>query len=121
MSAGVRNSKSSGVLGRSVGLSLATLSELCSYDNDEGLEAFEQSLSDTNPDRLYIRESTARGYNAWWTAWEIARADPLHRKCIFLGWWSKESQRIDRDAIDYEMYGAAPPTTKEIEKINAVR
>jgi hypothetical protein len=51
-SAGVKKSKSSGTLGRSVGLSLATLSELCSFDNDEGLEAFENSLSDVNPDRL---------------------------------------------------------------------
>ena len=56
MSAGVRKSKTSGTLGRSVGLSLATLSELCSYDNEEGLEAFENSLSDVNPNRLYIRE-----------------------------------------------------------------
>src|SRR5215469_4401413 len=87
MSAGVRKSKSSGTLGRSVGLSLATLSELCSYDNDEGLEAFEQSLSDANPDRLYIRESTARGFNRWWEMWEEARRDTLHRKCIFVGWW----------------------------------
>jgi hypothetical protein len=121
MSAGVRKSKSSGTLGRSVGLALATLSELCSYDNDEGLEAFEQSLSDTNPDRLYIRESTARGYNRWWELWEEARKDPLHRKCIFLGWWSKETQRIERDAVDFDMYGAVPPTTKEIEKIQTVK
>jgi len=121
MSAGVRKSKSSGTLGRSVGLALATLSELCSYDNDEGLEAFEQSLSDTNPDRLYIRESTARGYNRWWEMWQEARKDPLHRKCIFLGWWSKDSQRIERDALDFGMYGKAPPTTKEIEKIQTVK
>ena len=46
------------------------LSEICSYDNDEGLEAFENSLSDLNPDRLYIYESTARGYNKWNTMWE---------------------------------------------------
>jgi hypothetical protein len=121
MSAGVRKSKSSGTLGRSVGLALATLSELCSYDNDEGLEAFEQSLSDANPDRLYIRESTARGYNHWWEMWEEARRDPLHRKCIFLGWWSKESQRITCDAIDFDMYGKAPPTSREIDKIQSVK
>lgn len=57
MSAGVRKSKTSGTLGRSVGLTIAHLSELCSYDNDEGLEAFEQSLSEVHPDRLYIYES----------------------------------------------------------------
>lgn len=120
MSAGVRKSKTSGTLGRSVGLALATLSELCSYDNDEGLEAFEQSLSDSNPDRLYIRESTARGFNSWWTMWEEARKDPMHKKCIFLGWWCKDSQRINKDALDYEMYTTEPPTTKEIGKIKQV-
>src|ERR1700687_2298331 len=42
-SAGVKKSKASGTLGRSVGLSLAHLSELCSYDNDDGLVSFEES------------------------------------------------------------------------------
>lgn len=121
MSAGVRKSKTSGTLGRSVGLALATLSELCSYDNDDGLEAFEQSLSDVNPDRLYIRESTARGFNRWWEIWNEARKDPIHKKCIFLGWWCKDSQRIEQDRVDFEIYGKAPPTTKETAKIKAVK
>ncbi len=121
MSAGVRKSKTSGTLGRSVGLSIAHLSELCSWDNEEGLEAFEQSLSDINPDRLYIYESTARGFTKWWLQWKEARADSLHCKCIFLGWWSKGTQRIRPDDIDYALYTADPLTEKEREKINEVR
>ena len=121
MSAGVRKSKTSGTLGRSVGLSLATLSELCSYDNEEGLEAFENSLSDVNPNRLYIRESTARGFNHWWEMWKEARKDPRHKCCIFLGWWCKDSQRIDKTDADYDVFGVAPPEEKEIEKMEAVR
>lgn len=121
MSAGVRKTKSSGTLGRSVGLSLATLSELCSYDNDEGLDSFEQSLSDENPDRLYIYESTARGFNRWNEMWEEARRDEAHCHCIFLGWWSKESQRIDRSHPDYQRYGLQPPTDREIKKIREVK
>lgn len=121
MSAGVRKSKTSGTLGRSVGLSLSHLSEICSYDNDEGLEAFEQSLSDINPDRLYIYESTARGFNRWFEMWKEARADPAHCVCLFLGWWSKPSQRIDRDEPDWELYGVFPPTEREAEKIKQVK
>lgn len=121
MSAGTRRTKSSGVLGRSVGLSLAHLSELCSYDNPEGLEAFKNSLSDVNPDRLYIYESTARGYNQWEEIFKNARADPTHCRCIFLGWWSKETQVIPRDHADFVMYGEAPPTIREIAKIRAVK
>jgi hypothetical protein len=121
MSAGVKKSKTSGTLGRSVGLSVAHLSELCSWDNDEGLEAFENSLSDINPDRLYVLESTARGFNRWWTLWKDARSDPMHCKCIFLGWWSKGTQRITPADIDYHLYAKDPPTAKEAAKIKEVK
>jgi hypothetical protein len=121
MAAGVRKSKTSGTLGRSLGLSLAHLSELCSYDNKAGLEAFQNSLSETNPDRLYIRESTARGFNDWWEMWKQARADVHHCKCIFLGWYTKPSQRIDRTDLDWALYGDQPPTDTELEKIKEVK
>jgi len=121
MSAGVKKSKTSGTLGRSVGLTIAHCSELCSWDNDEGLEAFQQSLSDVNPDRLYIYESTARGFNRWWEMWKEARLDVLHCKCIFLGWWSKDSQRIDRSEMDFKFYGEQVPTEKEFKKIREVK
>lgn len=121
LSAGVKKTKTSGTLGRSLGVSLAHLSELCSYDNDEGLEAFENSLSDVNPDRLYIYESTARGFNAWFDMWENARKDTSHCKCIFLGWWSKPSQSISKNSPDFQLYGLYPPSEKEAEKIKIVK
>jgi hypothetical protein len=120
-SAGVRKSKTSGTLGRSMGLSLALLSELCSYDNEEGLEAFENSLSEINPDRLYIYESTARGYNQWNLIWEQAVEDSAHCAVLFLGWWSKSSQKIDQDHPDFALYGTFPPTEKEAKKIAEVK
>lgn len=121
MSAGVKKSKSSGTLGRSVGLAAAHGSELCSWDNDEGWEAFHESLSDTNPDRIYVWESTARGFNFWWERWKEARNDPTHKKCIFIGWWSKDSQKIERTHVDFAMYGETPPTDKEKKRIDEVR
>jgi hypothetical protein len=120
-SAGVRKSKSSGGLGRSVGLSLAHLSELCSYDDPAGLEAFENSLSEEHPDRLYIYESTARGFNLWFKLWEQAKLDDSHCVTLFLGWWSHPKQRIPKDAPDFARYGVYPPTPKEQEKIEAVK
>lgn len=117
MSAGVKKSKSSGTLGRSVGLSVAHGSELCSWDNDEGWEAFHESLSDINPDRVYIWESTARGFNFWHTLWQEARKDPTHKKCIFIGWWAKDTQRIEKDSPDFALYGSTPPTEKEQKRI----
>lgn len=121
LSAGVKRSKGSGTLGRSTGLSMHHASEVCSFENPEGMEAFEQSLSDINPDRLYIYESTARGFNYWWEIYTEAKKDPVHCKCIFLGFWAKESQRIERDSIDWALYGAPPLTEKEQEKIELVR
>ena len=121
MSAGVRVSKTSGGLGRSVGLALAHCSELCSYADAAGLEAFRNSLSDINPDRLYIYESTARGFNLWNDMWREARADPTHKRCIFLGWWSKDSQRIDKTDRDFPTYGAQPPTEVEAKKMVEVK
>lgn len=121
MSAGVKKSKGSGTLGRSVGLSLAAMSELCSWENEEGIEAFENSLSDVNPNRLYIRESTARGFNSWHSMWVAARADSAHKRCIFLGWWSKPSQSISKTHPDFERYGLTPPSDLEIRKIKDVR
>jgi hypothetical protein len=121
MAAGVRKMKTSGTLGRSVGLSLCHCSELCSWDNDDGLEAFRNSLSDNNPDRLYIYESTARGPNTWCDMWTAARADATHCKCIFLGWWSKDQQQIKSTDPDWPMYGEYPPTNTELKKILDVK
>lgn len=120
LNGGVKKSKGSGTLGRSAGLSMAHLSELCSIDNPEGLEAFDNSLSEVNPDRLYIYESTARGFNQWHGMWTQARKDPAHCKCIFLGWWSKNNQRIEQNHIDFAQYGINPPTDKELDKIKIV-
>jgi hypothetical protein len=119
--AGVKKTAQTGGLGRSVGLSMSHMSELCSYSDPDGLEAFENSLSDENPDRLYIYESTARGYNLWNTIWEEARKDPTHCSCLFLGWWSHPKQRIDESQPDFELYGRVPPSAKEAEKIRQVR
>ena len=121
MSAGVRASKTSGTLGRSVGLTISHGSELCSWENVEGLKSYRQSLSDIHPDRLYIWKSTARGFNQWFKMVEAAKADPHHCKFIFLGWWSKQSQMIAKDSADFVLYGEAPLTDDELAKIKDVK
>jgi hypothetical protein len=120
-SAGIKKTKSSGTLGRSAGVSLAHLSELCSYDNEEGFVSFKESLSDVNPNRLYIYESTARGPNMWSRLWREAREDVRHCICVFIGWWAKDSHRIARSDRDWEFYGAQAPTDLEQIKIDLVK
>lgn len=121
LSAGVKKSKSSGTLGRSSGLTMAHCSELCSYDNSEGMKSFKQSLSEVHPNRLYIYESTARGYGDWYDEWTDARADDVHNACLFIGWWSKESQAIAQNDPDFARYGVDPPTPQEEARMKAVR
>lgn len=121
MSAGVKKSRSSGTLGRSTGLSYSHSSEMCSWDNHEGLIAFRKALSQEHPNRLYLWESTARGYNDWYQMWVEAKDDPNHKTCLFLGWWSKPNQRIDKSHPDFSRYGIQPPTEREAKKIAHVK
>lgn len=120
-SAGVRRGKGSGTLGRSLGLAGAWLSEICSYDNPEGLKSFRQALSEENPNRLYIYESTARGFNDWHDMWVEAKNDNLNQRTVFLGWWSKDTQRIGRDTAAFQRYGTEPANDQEKARIALVR
>lgn len=120
LSAGVKQSKSGGVLGRSSGINLVHGSEMCSWENEEGVTALKNALAEDFPDRLYIWESTARGFNRWHTMWEEAKADTLNKVAIFIGWWAKDNQKIERGTEAFEKYGTAPPTEKERQRIAEV-
>lgn len=120
MNAGVRKNKGSGTLGRSLPLSFYHASEMVSWDNDEGWEALQHSLSEINPDRLYLRESTGKDFGFWHDVWTEDRKDPAHVRCVFLGWWSKDSQEIKNSNPDFERYGIAPPTDVETKRIKEV-
>jgi hypothetical protein len=120
-SAGVKAGKQSGVLGRSSGINFVIASEMCSWENTEGLEAFMNALAQDFENRLYIWESTGRGYNQWWEMWTEARKDDVHQVCVFSGWWAKDNQVIHQNDPDWELYGIWPLTDKEKKKILAVR
>lgn len=121
MQAGTRNNRSGGGLGRSLGLNFVHCSEISSWANHEGVVSFKQSLSDSFPDRLYIWESTARGYELWHKLWTDAKADQISKRTLFIGWWAKDSQQITRDDPKFSAYGADPPNAKERDRIDAVR
>jgi len=121
MSAGVRSNRSSGTLGRSSGLNMVWASEMCSWENPEGIVSLRQALSDKYKDRLYIWESTARGFNDWYRMWQDARADSLTQRTVFIGWWAREDQRFVKGSKGFDLYGLEPPTEGEQEKIDAVR
>jgi len=65
--------------------------------------------------------NTARGYNIWNEMWTEARRDTAHCACVFLGWWSKDSQKIPSDTADFIRYGEQAPTERELKKIRLVK
>jgi len=121
MQAGTKNSRAGGGLGRSLGLNFVHASELSSWANEEGVTSFRQSLSEGFDDRLYVWESTARGHELWYRLWMQAKADPLTKRTLFIGWWAKDNQKIDKTDHRYSTYGFDLPNRREQERIDAVR
>lgn len=118
--AGEKETKGSSSLGASFAISLAHRSELCSYGNKAGLEAMRHSMARTNPNRIFVDESTARGRNLWFDIWEEGKKDP-DCICIFIGWWSHPAQIIERDTAAFEKYTRYPLSDEEKRKIKLVK
>lgn len=119
--AGAKVTKSTSTLGRSSGINFVHASEVCSWGDIEAVEAFKAALAQDFENRLYIWESTAKGYNIWRDIWIEAKEDSDHQYTLFTGWWGKDNQLIRRTDPDYERYGVQPPTDDEIRKINIVK
>jgi hypothetical protein len=119
--AGTKRNASTGTLGRGSGINFVHASEVSSWGSDEQIESFRNGLAMDFPDRFYLWESTARGYNLWHQMWENAKEDTTRQRTIFLGWWTKNNQRIPRKDEAFAKYGEPLPTDKELERIHEVR
>lgn len=120
-SAGVKRSGATGTMGRGSGVNFVHASEISSWADPEQYEAFRNALAQDYPDRFYLWETTARGFNLWNTIWENAKEDVHHQRTIFLGWWSKDNQIIREGSPDFERYATSLPTPKEKRRIEAVK
>lgn len=119
--AGTKKTPNSGGLGRSLGFNCCGCTEMSSWADIEGLRAFERSLAQKFENRLFIWESTARGFNIFHDLWKEAKADDLTKKAIFIGWWAKELYTIDKGTPLFDRYGLKPPTEDEQQQINIVK
>jgi hypothetical protein len=95
--------KKSGNLGRAKSANYIHATECSSWGDEEGFSSLMNSLAQINPQRLYVSESTARGYNMWYEAWEVAKKSKT-QKAIFAGWWRNELYVKKRNAIEYNTY-----------------
>ncbi len=121
MAAGVRETESSGGLGRSTGINFLWGSEVSSWRNDEGITSLIETLSESFEDRLYIWESTARGYNQWHEMWLEAKKDDLGQKAIFIGWWAHPLHVIKKSDRRFDRYGVKEPSKEESQVIAKVK
>ena len=104
----VAGTRKKGSLGRGKGLTFVHATEVSSWGDEEGLASLQASLSEINPNRLYIYETTARGYNMFHDMWERAK-DSSTQRAIFVGWWRKETYSKAAGSREYEVYWTASP------------
>lgn len=99
----VAGTKKGGALGRSKGNAYAHSTEMSSWGDQEGMMSLKASLAETNPNRLYLWESTARGFNAFYDMWEEAQA-AMSQRAIFVSWWAHELYRLSKEDPRFKVY-----------------
>lgn len=114
-------SKNTG-LGRSRALNFVHASELSSWGDTKAYETLMDTLAMENPNRLYIFESTALGYNLFYDCWRDAISDPATMNAFFIGWWAKDIYRFAEGTTEFKQWWDTYPgyndyearTTKEV-------
>lgn len=99
--AGTRGKK--GALGTSRALNFLHATECSNWGStDADIANLQASLAEKHPHRLYLWESTARGYgNEWYDMCESAKADNDVQKLFFLGWFLKEDYSFDEGSPEF--------------------
>ena len=99
--------------------------ETASWGNEEGLASLIASLAERNPERLYMFESTAQGFNMFHDMYKTAKFAKTQR-AIFCGWWRNEYYTVAPASSIYKVYwdgkltGEEKEWTKEIKKLYGV-
>ena len=93
--------RAKGSLGRGKAITYLHGTETSSWGDEEGLASLLASLAETNPDRLYIFESTARGFNMFHDMYVTAKRARTQR-AIFCGWWRNQFYSVSADDPIYK-------------------
>lgn len=103
-------------LGRSRGLNFLHATESSGWGDQQGVYSLIDALATENPNRLYIFESTAKGYNSFHTICQKAKSDP-EQHFMFIGWWAKEVYRIKAGTAEYDRWWTSNPQLSEQEQL----
>jgi Terminase RNaseH-like domain len=106
--------RAKGSLGRGKGITYLHGTETSSWGDEEGLASLLASLAENNPKRLFVFESTARGFNMFHDMYVTAKRARTQR-AIFCGWWRNEFYSADPESNVYKTYwdGKLTPEEKE--------
>lgn len=117
--AGIRTG---GNLGRAKALNFLHATECSSWADEEGLASLQSSLAEKSPNRLYVFESTARGFDLFYDMCQTAKR-AISQKFIFIGWWRKEDYCFKPGDKEYEVYWKAAPklNAREAEAVARVK
>lgn len=101
---------------RGVGVGKAIMmmhaTEVSNWGDEDALADIEASLAESNPRRLFIWESTARGYNHFEEMWTTAKRSRM-QKAIFIGWWRNSLYRKKKGSAEYNVYWNGELTPQE--------
>ena len=112
--------RAKGSLGRGKGITFLHGTETSSWGDEEGLASLLASLAETNPNRFYIFESTARGFNMFHDMYVTAKRAKTQR-AIFCGWWRNEYYAVDPESDVYKVYWDGKLTGEEKEWVKDVK
>lgn len=106
--------------GEGKGYACAHLTEVSKYGNAAGLASFRATLSEANPDRLFVYESQSNGMNHWKEMWGEFGDDEFRKSRSFIGFWGNPFNGIKKGSPAYRVFGVAPPDPEEQELIDKV-
>lgn len=106
--------RAKGSLGRGKAITYLHGTETSSWGDEEGLASLLASLAESNPNRLFIFESTARGFNMFHDMYITAKK-ARSQKAIFCGWWRNEYYSVDPKSDIYRVYWDGKLTSEEKE------
>lgn len=106
--------RAKGSLGRGKAITYLHGTETSSWGDEEGLASLLASLAENNPLRLYLFESTARGFNMFHDMWDTAKRART-QKAIFVGWWRNQFYSANPKSDIYKIYwdGKLSPEERE--------
>lgn len=99
----VAGTKKNSNFGRGSAVTFLHATEMSSWGDPEGMASLEASLAESNPNRLYLWESTARGPNMFQDQWEVATRAKMQR-AIFIGWWRNQFYRAEPGSMIHQVY-----------------